>query len=412
MEIVYPVAHLAYGFLDVTDPSSTSSLVTQGVRIRCNESEQIVPIFSSVTSVFFQTQATDTFRDSNRIGRWLKLRRISHHSDIIACLKFATLKHDLMPALPAVEHAVLFQRRNFPLRKLLFRLCPGGLIRNADSYYSYARDTFIYLADLNDRQPPGSFLQRNRDFLIEFIILVLQYLRADSLFGPHCLISFFAHRSLNVPLKPLPYDLPVPPDASYSWLETNCAFLENSLALNGPLSLLWGYQTLCHKRLSALANWKLSATALSFQDIYDILELRIRHSAGAHPAQTKLMIEFAALCCREHIPRHDWLDMAAKRPIPMGILAHIIKAKETAENAERKKESPMPDEVAINFSPEDLPAIHTNAPETEPEEARTKFSDYVSPALEAFMDALRKDFAADEARFLSGVPPIVVPDQL
>jgi hypothetical protein len=376
MDIVYPIAHLAYGDLPIT---------TRAISVSCNCGALIanVPVYHSIIALFLsESQPRSVFASATALAQWLRLQRISIERDISASLEFGTVKHSLSKDLtspPDCEKLSPFsERTNLLMRHYLLNLRPRGRLRRLDSYFDYSRECISYLAHSFSRTSP-TFWTRNPRFVRAFVLQFLMHLRCDGLFGPHALLSFFARANLSIPVRPLPFDIPVNPGFSPFAFEANCAFIENSLSVCGPLSLLWGYQAACHARLLRLAE--AASPAVPAADAYEIFELRVRESAGASPAESTLFAEFARLFFSNS--RAKLTAQFVAEPVPVAMAVALAGG---LPQAKAEKRFAVPAELAVRMTRADLMA----------QECRDS-------ALKSAVESLAR---IPERAFLSGAPPV------
>lgn len=357
LDVVYPIAHLAYGYVP---------LQAEKVQILVNEMEEPMTIMAdkSVISIHLHSETEpDLIRDYHVIN-WLKVKQITIPSDIQACLKFFLRKHELNRFTDSLEvgHLTVFSPRTTLLwRKFIVSLKRNGCLLHPLSYFDYAIDLSAFLVKVYYGKEITNPL-----FVKEFVNTVLDHFRTDGLFGPHSLISYFAKQRLKIPVHCLPFDIPVHRRATMSFLDMNCAFIENSVAVHGPLIVLWGYQSSCHARLMRLA--RTVCKGVEFSEAYDIIVMRVEESGGTMEETLDQFLYFARIYVDSCKSQDEWIEAMRRNPLPLGASVKLIgqnrfRSKNVSgiRDGEDYKVFPLPEQTARHIVLDDLLAYELYA---------------------------------------------------
>ena len=350
LDIVYPIAHLAYGFVP---------LQAEKVKLLVNEMTEpmVINADKGVISVHLHSDTEPDLIKDYQVINWLKVKQITIPSDIRACLRFFLRKHELnkfTDNLDVGNLTVFSPRTTLLWRKFIVSLKRNGCLLHPLSYFDYAIDLSAFLVKVYY----GKEIE-NPLFVKEFVYTVLHHFRTDGLFGPHSLISYFAKKRLQLPVQPLPFDIPVHRRATMSFLDMNCAFIENSVAVHGPLIVLWGYQSSCHARLMRLAL--TVSKGVEFSEAYEIIVMRVKESGGTMEETLDQFLYFAQIYVDWCKSQDEWIEAMKRNPLPLGASVKLIgqnrfRSKNVSgiKDTNEYKVFPLPEQTARHIILDDI----------------------------------------------------------
>jgi hypothetical protein len=82
-----------------------------------------------------------------------------------------------------------------------------------------------------------------------------------------------------------------------------------------------------------------------FSDAYEILELRVRESAGADETSIRYFVEFAGKFFEKSGTTDEWVSHLTRNPIPLGIAWMLIEGQKARHKG---RMLPVPTELAVN----------------------------------------------------------------